>query len=413
MSDVTLPRREGQAPTRGWHRWGLSLLVVLLLLVLFEGGHRWLESRSQAPLFRVIVAGESLTLDAQAHADFTRDLATLTGEAQARLAARMTPWWETRLEAAFDPLAAAVPGYLDWYFSAPGSYQRLAVALVGDLDGWLDEQLHERLVVPSGLEAALVQLQADYPERLAREQQAMAEGLAATLHERYAPRQVAAEPGEGESPALDLDAVLQHALDEGLDRSRWSAAAVGGSGVGLVAGRALAGRLGAGAAVQGSRMALRSLALRLGTGAALPGQRRGGGGSHLANRPGGRGGGHADHGRDPGRHRRQRIRLAQGAGGTLSPGHGGAAAGGPRRGPCGSGPEPRGRHRCHGPRHGGAGESRSFAGWCDGRGGQRGDARGLPYPWQVGRNGPRMPTVSRQGRDTLDVREPDALTHAR
>ena len=268
MSDATLPLREGQPRTRGWHRWGLSLLVVLLLLMLLEGGHRWLESRSQAPLFRVIVAGESLTLDAQAHADFTQDLATLTGEAQARLAARMAPWWEARLEAAFVPLFEAVPGYLDWYFSAPGSYQRLAVALVGDLGAWLDEQLHERLVVPSGLEAALAALQADYPERLAREQQAMAEGLAATLHERYAPRQVAAEPGEGESPGLDLDAVLKQALDEGLDRSRWSAAAVGGSGVGLVAGRALAGRLGAGAAVQGSRMALRSLALRLGTGAA-------------------------------------------------------------------------------------------------------------------------------------------------
>ncbi|WP_416137294.1 hypothetical protein ACM26W_12370 [Halomonas sp. HK25] len=34
------------------------VLVVTLLLVLLEGGHRWLESRSQAPLFRVIVAGE-------------------------------------------------------------------------------------------------------------------------------------------------------------------------------------------------------------------------------------------------------------------------------------------------------------------------------------------------------------------
>lgn len=100
-----------------------------------------------------------------------------------------------------------MPGYLDWYFSAPGSYQRLGVALVGDLDEWLNEQLHERLVVPSGLEAALAQRQADYPERLAREQQAMAEGLAATLDERYAPRQVAAEPGEGDSPGLELDAV--------------------------------------------------------------------------------------------------------------------------------------------------------------------------------------------------------------
>ncbi|WP_254277212.1 hypothetical protein [Halomonas sp. 3H] len=268
MSDATLPRREGQSLARGWHRWGLSLLAVLLLLVLLEGGHRWLESRSQAPLFRVIVAGEALTLDAETHADFTQDLATLSGETQTRLVGGMAPWWEARLEAAFAPLAAAVPSYLDWYFSAPGSYQRLAVALVGDLDAWLDEQLHERLVAPGGIEAALAELQADYPERLAREQQALAAGLAATLHERYAPRQAAADPGEGESLHLDLDAVLQHALDEGLDRSRWQAAAVGGSGVGLVAGRALAGRLGAGAAVQGSRVALRSLALRVGAGTA-------------------------------------------------------------------------------------------------------------------------------------------------
>jgi hypothetical protein len=268
MSVSILPRREGMTRPSGWRRWGLSLLVVTLLLLLLEGGHRWLESRSQAPLFRVIVAGESLTLDAETHAAFSRDLAALSRESQAQLAARLAPWVASRLESAFAPLASAVPGYLDWYFSAAGSYQRLAVALVGDLDEWLDEQLHERLVAPSGIEAALGELQADYPRRLAREQQALAAGLAATLHERYAPRQVAAETSEEAMPRLDLDAVLQHALNDGLDRSRWSAAAIGGSGVGLVAGRALAGRLGAGAAVQGSRMALRSLAVRLGAGTA-------------------------------------------------------------------------------------------------------------------------------------------------
>ncbi|QTF91499.1 hypothetical protein [Halomonas sp. BM-2019] len=268
MSVSILSRFEGVARARGWRRWGLSLLVVTLLLLLLEGGHRWLESRSQAPLFRVIVAGESLTLDAETHAAFSRDLAALSHEAQEQLAARMATWVDARLEAAFAPLASAVPNYLDWYFSAPGSYQRLAVALVGDLDGWLDEQLHERLVAPSGVEAALAELQMDYPQRLAREQQALAAGLAATLRERYTPRQVAAEAAEAERSHLDLDAILLHALNDGLDRSRWSAAAVGGSGVGLVAGRALAGRLGTGAAVQGSRMALRSLALRLGAGAA-------------------------------------------------------------------------------------------------------------------------------------------------
>lgn len=268
MSDATLPRRAGRACPSGWRRWGLSLLAVTLLLVLLEGGHRWLESRSQAPLYRVIVAGESLTLDAETHDDLVRDLAGLGGETQARLVARLAPWWEARLEAAFDPLTEAVPDYLDWYFSASGSYQRLGVALVGDLDDWMDAQLHERLVAPSGLEGSLAELQADYPERLVREQQALAEGMAAALHARYASRQVESAPQEEGRPVLDLDTVLRHALGDVRDRSRWSAAAVGGSSVGLVAGRALAGRLGAGAAVQASRVALRGLVLRLGTGTA-------------------------------------------------------------------------------------------------------------------------------------------------
>ena len=275
MSESALSRRalfrlERAARPGGWRGWALSLLVVALLLVLLEGGYRWLESRSQAPLFRVIVAGESLTLDDETHADFSRDLTALTAEIQAQLAARMTPWMDARLDSAFEPLAAAVPGYLDWYFSAPGSYLRLGVATVGDLDEWLDEQLHERLIAPSGIEAALAELLADYPERLAREQRALADGLAATLHERYAPRQVAAATSEEVemTAMLDLDAVLLSSLNDGLDRSRWSAAALGGAGVGLMASRTLVGRLGAGAAVQASRMALRGLVVRLGAGTA-------------------------------------------------------------------------------------------------------------------------------------------------
>ncbi|MCA1769302.1 MAG: hypothetical protein LC652_04885, partial [Halomonas sp.] len=154
MSVSTMFRLEGAVRPGGWRGWALSMTVVALLLVLLEGGYRWLEARSQAPLFRVIVAGESLTLDDETHADFSRDLTALTAEIQAQLAARMAPWVDARLGSAFEPLAVAVPGYLDWYFSAAGSYLRLSNAMVGDLDEWLDEQLHERLIAPSGIEAA-------------------------------------------------------------------------------------------------------------------------------------------------------------------------------------------------------------------------------------------------------------------
>ncbi|MFN2332626.1 MAG: hypothetical protein ABR580_12370, partial [Halomonas sp.] len=103
----------------------------------------------------------------------------------------------------------------------------------------------------------------------AREQLSLANGLAATLHERYAPRQAASASQKEEMTAmLDLDAVLLSALNDGLDRSRWSAAALGGAGVGLMASRTLVSRLGAGAALQASRMALRGLMVRLGAGTA-------------------------------------------------------------------------------------------------------------------------------------------------
>ncbi|MGJ7457594.1 hypothetical protein [Halomonas sp. RA08-2] len=75
--------------------------------------------------------------------------------------------------------------------------------------------------------------------RLLVDADALADGLAATMHDRYAPRQVVSAPEEVEVSRFDLDAVLLHALNDGLDRSRWSAAALGGGGIGLLAGRAL------------------------------------------------------------------------------------------------------------------------------------------------------------------------------
>ncbi|PRY71978.1 hypothetical protein [Halomonas ventosae] len=252
---------------RAWRSWWPSLLVVVALLLLFELGHGWLASQSQAPLYRVIVAGEPLTLDAETHAEFSRDLTALAMETEERLQARMRPWLDERLDSAFAPLESAVPDYLDWYYSPVGSYTRLGVALMGDLDAWLDEQLHRRLVEGTGLESALADLQAAYPRRLVSEQQALADEMVATLQARYAPRQVTPDrEGERRVHELDLDGVLQEALRDGLDTARWSTAAVGGSSGSLLAGRALARRFGASSAVQGSRLALRSLVSRLGAG---------------------------------------------------------------------------------------------------------------------------------------------------
>lgn len=264
---ATLPTRRWTLPMAGGRRWWPTLLVVVLLMPLLEGGQRWLASQSEAPLYRVIVAGESLTLDEETHDDFSRDLAGLAGDSRQRLAARMRPWLEWRLAAAFAPLEAAVSGYLDWYFSPIGSYSRLGVALFGDLDVWLDDQLHARLIEPSGIEAALAELQTAYPRHLASERNWLVGEIAGQLRDRYAPRQVEASERDDALPTLDIDLVLHGLMHDGLDRSRWNVAVVGG-GAGLLAGRALAARLGSTAAGQGSRLAVRALASRLSAGAA-------------------------------------------------------------------------------------------------------------------------------------------------
>lgn len=250
----------------GWRGWVASLLAVMALMLLLDLGHRLLQGRTEAPLFRVVVNGESLLLDADTHAEFGRDLDRLTARLQQDVAAGMQPWVDERLEAAFAPLEAAVPGYLDWYYSLSGSYLRLGMAVAGELDDWLDAQRHERLVAASGVEEALAELEAEYPQRLAQMQQERMQGAAQRLLREYAPRQAAsAEKGEGPVHALDLDLVLQRALHDSLDAARWGTATLGGAGIGLVVRRALAQRLGAGAAVQGSRAAMRSLLARLGT----------------------------------------------------------------------------------------------------------------------------------------------------
>ncbi len=255
----------GRGLPPAWRQWGLSLLVILGLILLLGTGHRLLEQRTDDPLYRVILNGQPLTLDAETHAALARDMQDMTGDIEARLMTRMRPWIRMRLAMAFAPLEAAVPEYLDWYFSLSGSYARLGMTLIGDLEPWREAQLHERLVAPSGIETALAELQRAYPQQLATLQQRLVDQLTQQLYERYAPRRVSTqEEAQPAMDVLDLDEVLNRSLGEGLDMTRWSMAAAGGASLGLLTGRTLARRLGAATVMQGGRMAMRSLLARLG-----------------------------------------------------------------------------------------------------------------------------------------------------
>ncbi|WP_111415190.1 hypothetical protein [Billgrantia lactosivorans] len=242
--------------------WSLSLLLVALLMLGLVPVYQLLQERSEAPLFRVVIDGEALVLDAETHADLGRELAQRAAELDLRLRDEMQPWLDARLDAAFAPLEAAVPEYLDWHFSLRGSYLRLAIALTDDVDEWLEAQLAEQLIARSGFEAALEELEADYATRLEPAQRRLEREIARSLHARYGERQVEASPSRP-LHEVDLDLALRNAFQDRWDEMRWGTAAAGGA-LGLAVGRALAQRLVAGAAMQGSRAVASRIVARLG-----------------------------------------------------------------------------------------------------------------------------------------------------
>ncbi|MBA2777777.1 hypothetical protein [Billgrantia kenyensis] len=246
--------------------WGLTLLLVLLLMVALGYGYRQLQERSEAPLFRVVINGEALVLDGESHAALGKEFSVLAGRLDLYLRDEMQPWLDARLDTAFSPLQAAIPDYLDWHFSLRGSYLRLAVALGGDLDEWLEAQLTERLIERSGIAASLEALESDFGVRLEQVQQRVVTEIGSKLHSRYANRQTTVASGT-ELPTIDLDLLLERTLQGHWDEARWGSSGAGGV-VGFAAGRALTQRLVAGTAMQGSRALMARIAPRLGMHAA-------------------------------------------------------------------------------------------------------------------------------------------------
>jgi hypothetical protein len=246
--------------------WGLTLLLVLLLMVALGYGYRQLQERSEAPLFRVVINGEALVLDGETHAALGKEFSVLAGRLDLYLRDEMQPWLDARLDTAFSALQAAIPDYLDWHFSLRGSYLRLAVALGGDLDEWLEAQLTERLIERSGIGASLEALESDFGMRLEQVQQRVVKEIGSKLHSRYANRQTTMASGT-ELPTIDLDLLLERTLQGHWDEARWGSAGAGGV-VSFAAGRALTQRLVAGTAMQGSRALMARIAPRLGMHAA-------------------------------------------------------------------------------------------------------------------------------------------------
>ncbi|GGD09557.1 hypothetical protein [Halopseudomonas salina] len=252
----------------------LLLVVILAVLVLFvsmNAGLRLLTERlADNRLFSVLVNDQRLLLDGATLRQFNTDLLRLTEQQRDQTEQQMQQWADQWLDQSFALALAALPDYMDWYYSMPGSYARLYHAVDGDLDVFMQQRMTDFLIEDSGLQQRLAgfdtamlarwQTLADTQQRVVQRQLT---GLYA--HRQQSPEAVSAEP----VTTLNIDQALGLGWSASAeDLQRWQAGSraslvVGAGTLGLLLRRSLMPRLMSLGAVQGSRRALAGFVARL------------------------------------------------------------------------------------------------------------------------------------------------------
>ncbi|MEH6672167.1 hypothetical protein [Halopseudomonas sp.] len=247
------------------------VLAVLALFVLMTAGLRLLTERmADNRLFAVLINDQQLTLDGATLREFNDDLLRLTEQQRSQAELQMRQWTDGWLDRSFTLATDAVPQYLDWYYSMPGSYSRLYHAIGGNLDSFVAERMGYFLFETSGFQQQLATFDAQMLDRwqaLAKTQQRV---IGKQLTGLYEDRQT--EEGVAVAstlPVLNIDQALASGLRVSAeDMQRWrigsQASVVAGAGtLALLARRTLLPRLMSLGAVQGARRALAGFVARL------------------------------------------------------------------------------------------------------------------------------------------------------
>lgn len=259
-----------QAPRRT-RLFLLVVLAVLLLSVAGNTGLRLLEERlADNRLFSVLINDQQLVLDGATLRDFNADLLRLTEQQRLQAELQMQQWTDDWLNRSFALATDAVPQYMDWYYSMPGSYSRLYHAVGGDLDAFMLERMGHFLFDASGLEQQL----ASFDQQMLGRWQALAQTQQRVIGQQltglYVRRQVEqATVAHDPMPILDIDRALSSGFSASVeDMQRWrigsQASVLAGAGtLTILLRRSLLPRLMSLGAVQGARRALAGFVARL------------------------------------------------------------------------------------------------------------------------------------------------------
>lgn len=242
-----------------WLLLAVTLVAVLVLAV------NALRQLAEAPVLRLVIHGETLELDGAGQQAFAQALNRELSRSERDLLAEMERWSEARLDRVFGTLDDTLNSYLDWHFSAIGSYGRLLATVSGRLDSWSEDRLHQHLLEPAGFEHEVALLQQAFGNQLAQRVPARLGQVKWALLEEFDGYRVAedaadAGDGAGEEPAIDLDDLLLQLSQTRLDQLRIA----GSSGLALGAGALVARRLALAPAMQQARALVTRFVARMG-----------------------------------------------------------------------------------------------------------------------------------------------------
>lgn len=249
----------------------MAATAVLVILLVLSFGYRLLSQKlSDNQVFAVLVADQTLMLDGKTLGAFHEDLEQLGIRHQRSMEQQMNRWVDQWLDETFSLAVNAIPAYMDWYYSMPGSYTRLYYAISGELDSALRERLENHLLVQSGFEPRLSDFDTAFTQQLHATLGQQAQALREELVRRYGDRQVAgAEPTLNAASVIDVNGALDHAFGAGAgDIQRWKissqASVVAGVGsFALLARHAILPRLMRLGSVQAARQVVAGFAARL------------------------------------------------------------------------------------------------------------------------------------------------------
>ena len=160
----------GQTPTSPGRnhlrrkRWIVGITFLSLLLILATDAlYRFLEGQP-GPVTHLTGSGEAIQLNSARQIQFAGMVREEIRNVKVGATSQIAEQIERRIDASFDQLQQGVDGYLEWYFSAQGSYSRLYVAITGDLAEWGANKIRERLMDESGYTDSIESLANEYPD---------------------------------------------------------------------------------------------------------------------------------------------------------------------------------------------------------------------------------------------------------